>query len=306
MEFEHKPVLLEEVLSFALPSDRLALDYTLGGAGHAAALLAACPQLTLLGSDRDPWALDAAKAHLKSFGDRAQIRKGWFAEAAQKDLEDGLKADFILADLGVSSPQLDQSERGFSFRADGPLDMRMDPETGISAAQWLAEVPQKELTWVFNSYGEEPMAPRLARAVVEARDKAPITSTGQLAKIIEDAYPWKMRPKKIHPATQSFQAIRIFINDELGQLDRFLESATHLLNKGGRLLIISFHSLEDRRVKEAFLKWEKPCQCPPNLPRCICGLLPLGKRITRKPIIAGAGENNPRARSAKLRAFMAQ
>ncbi|MDT8446104.1 MAG: 16S rRNA (cytosine(1402)-N(4))-methyltransferase RsmH [bacterium] len=308
MSFSHRPVLLDEVLSFCPATAKLCLDFTLGGGGHSAALLRQFPELSLIGSDRDEQALAAAKIALEPFGTRAKIRKGAFAEQAVAYQEEGLKVDYILADLGVSSHQLDRAERGFSFGQNGPLDMRMDPSQGQSVAELLAQADEKELTQIFYRYGEESFAPRIAARICARRTQEPLTETAQLADLVFGAIPRKLHPKKIHPATKVFQALRIAVNDELGQLDRFLESAKELLNLGGRLAIISFHSLEDRPVKQAFVQWESPCICPPQIPYCQCGRLPLGHRVTKKPVTASEEEiaMNPRARSAKLRIFERQ
>ncbi|OGG99839.1 MAG: 16S rRNA (cytosine(1402)-N(4))-methyltransferase [Candidatus Lambdaproteobacteria bacterium RIFOXYD1_FULL_56_27] len=305
MTFAHRPVLVEPILALCPPKAKLYLDFTLGGGGHAGALLNKFSGLELWGSDQDPAALAAAKMTLAPFGERAKITKSDMASQASRLVEAGVKADFVLVDLGVSSAQLDQKDRGFSFSQDGPLDMRMDPEGGTSAQEYLAQVDYSELVRVLFEYGEESFAKKIASDLIQRRGKKPLETTKELAELVYQSIPRKFHPQKIHPATKTFQAIRIKINDEMGQLERFLEQAIPLLNLGGRLAMISFHSLEDRPVKQAFLAWEKPCICPPEFPVCNCGRLPLGVRVTKKPITAEPEETkaNPRARSAKLRVF---
>ncbi|MCH7478703.1 MAG: 16S rRNA (cytosine(1402)-N(4))-methyltransferase RsmH, partial [SAR324 cluster bacterium] len=214
--------------------------------------------------------------------------------------------DFLLADLGVSSPQLDRAERGFSFTRDGPLDMRMEPEgRDATAAELVNSTSHERLVHLFRTLGEERFAPRIAAAILAERARSPIATTGRLAKVVAAAVPARFHRKGHHPATKVFQALRMAVNDELGELERLLERTVDLLRPGGRVAVISFHSLEDRLVKTAFRKWEQPCECPPELPLCVCGKTPLGARATRRPIVADPMEAraNPRSRSAKLRAF---
>lgn len=305
MTFAHRPVLVEPILALCPAAAKLYLDFTLGGGGHAGALLNKFPDLELQGSDQDQAALEAAKISLAPFGQRAKITKSDMASQATRLVEAGVKADFVLVDLGVSSAQLDQKDRGFSFSQDGPLDMRMDKESGTSARDYLAQVDYPELVQVLFEYGEESFAKKIASDLIQRREKKPLETTRELAELVYQSIPRKFHPQKIHPATKTFQAIRIKTNDEMGQLERFLGQAIPLLNLGGRLAMISFHSLEDRPVKQAFSAWEKPCTCPPEFPVCTCGLLPLGVRVTKKPITAESDEirANPRARSAKLRVF---
>ena len=300
----HAPVLLGEALeALAVRAAGRYLDATLGRGGHTAAILERLGEAgRLLAVDRDPEAIRAGQRRF--VGDhRVSIARGNFAELGRIVREAGFDAGFdgVLLDLGVSSPQLDDPARGFSFLRDGPLDMRMDPEHGTSAAEWLADVPERELSWVLFEYGEERHARRIARALVKARDEAPITTTGQLAALIAAAVPGR-EPGK-HPATRSFQAIRIFINDELGALDAALKQSLELLAPGGRLCVISFHSLEDRRVKRFIRDHSQVTEPWRGLPEVPAHARPL-LRPVGKAVRAGAAElaANPRARSAVLRA----
>lgn len=300
----HAPVLLGEALeALAVRAAGRYLDATLGRGGHAAAILERLGEAgRLLAVDRDPEAIRAGQQRF--CGDqRVSIAKGNFAELGRIASEAGFDAGFdgILLDLGVSSPQLDDPARGFSFLRDGRLDMRMDPEHGASAAEWLADVPERELAWVLSRYGEERHARRIARALARARDEAPITTTGRLAELIAAAVP-KREPGK-HPATRSFQAIRIFVNDELGALDAALEQSLGLLAPGGRLCVISFHSLEDRRVKRFIRRHAEVAEPWRGLPEIPAHARPL-LRPVGKAVRAAADEvaANPRARSAVLRA----
>jgi 16S rRNA (cytosine1402-N4)-methyltransferase len=299
----HEPVLLGEVLSFVPSSAKLIVDATAGRGGHARALLEHSPQAEVLAVDRDPDAVTAVREFLASFGKRILVKQLPFSELPHHVLAESV--DFLLADLGMSSPQLHEAERGFSFSHDGPLDMRMDPSGGQTAADLVNRARPDELLETLREHGEEPFAPRIVKAIVAERQKGPITRTGQLAHLVSNAVPAKFHRRGYHPATQVFQALRIAVNDELGELDRLLAAAPGLLAHGGRLAIIAFHSLEDRRVKEAFRTWENPCVCPPDLPRCVCGKAPLGQRLTKRPETASDAElaRNPRSRSAKLRVF---
>ena len=286
--FEHQPVLAAQVLAafaeLALPSGDTApplLDCTLGGGGHSALLLEAHPGLRLIGLDRDPTARAAAAERLAPFGDRVTIVATSFGDYSPDQPVLG-----VLADLGVSSPQLDVAERGFSFRADGPIDMRMNPEAGETAAELIDRLEENELADLIYAYGEERLSRRIARRLVAERPwSGSGRSSGDLAYVIAGCFPPPARRGRIHPATRTFQALRIAVNDELGQLDRLLQHAPDWLVPGGILAIISFHSLEDRRVKTAFLG---------------DGRL---ERLSRKPLVAEAAEAeaNPRSRSAKLR-----
>ncbi len=275
------------------------MDGTLGAGGHAAGLLAGSePGGQLLGLDVDPQALDLARQTLAPFGERAWLKKGSYTSLPDQLSDLGWDAvDGILLDLGASSMQFDTPGRGFSFLADGPLDMRFDPSNPLTAAEVVNKWPEQELADILFRYGEEPAARRIARAIVAAR---PVERTRQLAEIIE-----KVKPRRgaHHPATQAFQALRIVVNGELEAVEKFLPLAVQALTPGGRLAIISFHSLEDRLVKEFFRRESKDCICPPSQPICTCGHKASIKEITRRPITPTEIEikNNSRARSAKLR-----
>jgi 16S rRNA (cytosine1402-N4)-methyltransferase len=301
--FRHEPVLLEAVLELAPRDARLLVDATVGGAGHALALLERCPSAELFACDRDPDAVAAARERLAPHGERVLIKQLAFSDLPHHLLVGSV--DFLLADLGVSSHQLETGPRGFSFTQDGPLDMRMDPDAGSPASELVNHARPEALREVLQRFGEERFAPRIVQAIVAARAQAPIETTGQLARIVAGAVPAKFQRRGFHPATRVFQALRIAVNDELGELERLLDCALGLLAPAGRLVVVSFHSLEDRLVKDRFRAWEQPCTCPPSMPACVCGKVPLGRRITRKPVTASTAESarNPRSRSAKLRAF---
>ncbi len=302
--FGHRPVLAEEVVQLVSSGARFLVDATVGGGGHAELLLSRFPQAHLFGCDQDPDAVVAARERLARFGERVMIKALNFSELHHYVLLGSV--DFLLLDLGVSSHQLDEAARGFSFTRDGPLDMRMNPESDRpSAANLVQNAAEEELRDIIFRFGEERFAPRIAKAVVRARETEPIATTGQLARIVAEAVPHRFHRQGHHPATKTFQALRIAVNDELGELDAVLDRVDSLLAHGGRIAAIAFHSLEDRRVKKRFREWENPCACPPDFPRCVCGKLPLGRRVTRKPLSAGKGEiaDNPRARSARLRAY---
>lgn len=296
----------EEVLHWLQPvNGGIYLDGTLGGAGHSRLLLDAAKGSRLIGLDRDPAALQEAAEILAPYGDRVSLHHATFDQANQV-LEvlgiDGL--DGMLLDLGVSSHQLDTPERGFSFRFDAPLDMRMDPTEGETAADVVNQADEAELVRIFFEYGEERYSRRIVRRIIARRLESPLLSTGELAQLVRDAVPGGQRPSKIHPATRVFQALRIYVNDELGQAKRGVETAISLLKPGGRLVVISFHSLEDRIVKHLFREKSKGCICPPRLPVCQCDNTPDVKILTRKGIKAGDSEvdRNARSRSAVLRA----
>ncbi|MDH4225314.1 MAG: 16S rRNA (cytosine(1402)-N(4))-methyltransferase RsmH [Deltaproteobacteria bacterium] len=302
--FYHRPILVEEVLAHVPKGARLLVDATLGGGGHAQVLLERFPQATLLGADRDPAAVRAAGTRLASFGGRVVIQHLAFNDLPRHAPAGGV--DFLLADLGVSSPQLDEGERGFSFTRDGPLDMRMDPgHGGRTAHEWVNRADEKELEEIFFRLGEEKFSRKVVRAIAKARGAGDIATTGQLAGLVGQAIPARFHLRGRHPATRIFQALRMAVNDELGQLAALLDAAPDMLSPGGRVAVISFHSLEDRMVKERFKSWESPCTCPPKMPRCVCGKTPVGRRVTRKPLTASEEEihANPRSRSAKLRVF---
>jgi 16S rRNA (cytosine1402-N4)-methyltransferase len=304
--FRHEPVLVQEVADLAPAGARVIVDATLGGGGHAAFLLERFPGAELFGSDRDPEAVQAARARLEPFANRVLLKSLRFSQIHHHILLGTV--DFLLADLGVSSHQLGSAERGFSFSSDGPLDMRMDPaQGGPTAADLVNDASDEQLRDWLKQFGEERFTPRIVQAIVRARKAAPIETTGQLARLVAGAVPARFHRKGYHPATQVFQALRIVVNSELEELEALLDHVPGLLAPKGRVAVIAFHSLEDRIVKDRFRLWEHPCVCPPHLPRCVCGRAPLGRRVTRKPVTAGAAELalNPRSRSAKLRAFEA-
>ena len=305
MEFQHRSVLLDECIdALSIRPDGIYLDGTLGGAGHS---LEICRRLTtgrLIGVDRDEVALRAAAERLKPFADRVTTVHSNFCEI--NTILDGLGLDGVdgmLFDLGVSSPQLDDASRGFSYMADAPLDMRMDRGEALTASTVVNEWPQEELRRILYEYGEERYAPQIAAAIVRRRQQRPIETTLELVDVIRSAMPPQALREKQHPAKRSFQAIRIAVNDELASVSRLMHDAIDRLNPGGRLAVITFHSLEDRIVKNAMQAAAKGCTCPPEFPICICGKKPKVRVLTRKPIVSGAQElaENPRARSAKLR-----
>ena len=275
------------------------MDATVGAGGHARALLEAGPEIRLLGVDRDPDAVELARTRLADFGSRVQVLEANFGDL-ESVLERHPAPDGILADLGLSSMQLERAERGFSFRRDGPLDMRMS-RSGRTAADVVANASAEELSRIFFEYGEEWMAVKIARAILEERSRGPITTTRQLSRIVAGV---RGDREKIDPATRVFQALRIEVNEELQSLSRFLAFAIERLNAGGRLAMISYHSLEDRMVKETFRRQSGLCLCPPKLPVCVCGARRALVVLTRRPIRPSAPEvaANPRSRSARLRA----
>jgi 16S rRNA (cytosine1402-N4)-methyltransferase len=307
MVFSHVSVLPREVVAYlAVRPGGIYVDGTIGGAGHAAAILELSgPDGRLIGFDRDPAALAAAAERLQGFGDRVTLIHGNFAGMQPQLTAIGIgQVHGVLLDLGVSSHQLDTPERGFSFQVDAPLDMRMNPTEGDSAVALVNEGSEEELTDIIFRYGEERWARRIAKFIVAARSEAPILSTGQLAAIISGAIPRKAQEERLHPATRTFQALRIAVNQELASLETLLGTTVDLLAPGGRMVVISFHSLEDRIVKESFRSFTGRCICPRSLPRCSCGARAQLKVLTSKPVTAAADEVavNPRARSAKLRA----
>jgi 16S rRNA (cytosine1402-N4)-methyltransferase len=299
----HQSVLLSEIVDYLRPSrdDGTLVDATIGLGGHAEALLTRYPSIRLLGIDRDPAALAASAARLEKFGDRVTLAQG-----RHETLIDILKKQKIesvsglLADLGVSSMQLDDASRGFSFRYDAPLDMRMGPES-TTAAELVNTLGERELATILREYGEEPMARGIARAIVNGRAECPIETTARLAEIVRSVK--KPRFREIDPSTLTFQALRIAANEELVGLDKFVDDAVSVLEKGSRIAIIAFHSLEDRIVKRALRRLEGECTCPPNLPVCGCGAIEAVKILTSRPVTASEEEidRNPRSRSAKLR-----
>lgn len=305
MEFYHKSVLLEECIQgLNLRPDGIYLDGTLGGAGHSSQIVRRLTTGRLIGVDRDQVALNAASQRLEPWKDRVTLVHSNFKEI--NSILDGLGiagVDGMLFDLGVSSPQLDDGQRGFSYMSDAPLDMRMNREDRLTAYEVVNLWSREELRRILYEYGEERYAPQIAAAIDRKRQTAPIETTLQLVDVIRSALPAQALREKQHPAKRSFQAIRIAVNDELGSVREMLEEAIPRLNPGGRLAVITFHSLEDRIVKSAMAAAAKGCTCPPEFPVCICGKKPQVKLITRKPIVSGAAEleENPRARSAKLR-----
>ncbi len=304
-EFHHVSVLLEECIEgLAIKPDGIYVDGTLGGAGHSSRIAALLTTGRHIGIDRDPIALKAAGERLKPWEDRVTLVHSNFCEI--KSVLDELNiegVDGILLDLGVSSPQLDDGGRGFSYMVDAPLDMRMNNEDSLSAYDVVNTWSFEELKKILYEYGEERYAPRIASAICARREERPIGTTLELVDIIRSAMPAAALREKQHPAKRSFQAIRIAVNDELNSVAKVMEDAIPKLNKGGRLAVITFHSLEDRIVKNAMASAAKGCTCPPNFPVCVCGKKPEVKIITRKPIVSGPEEleRNPRARSAKLR-----
>ena len=304
-EFHHISVLLDECIEgLNIKPDGIYVDGTLGGAGHSSQIAKRLTTGMLIGIDRDPVALKAAGERLAPFGDRVKLVHSNFCEIASVLKELNIEGvDGILLDLGVSSPQLDDGERGFSYMADAPLDMRMNNEDSLSADTVVNTWPYEELKRILYEYGEERYAPKIAAAICERREQAPIRTTLELVDIIRSAMPAAALREKQHPAKRSFQAIRIAVNDELGSVEKVMKDAIPCLNKDGRLAIITFHSLEDRIVKTGMANASKGCTCPPNFPVCVCGKKPQVKLITRKPIVSGQQEldRNPRARSAKLR-----
>ncbi|MBO6054214.1 MAG: 16S rRNA (cytosine(1402)-N(4))-methyltransferase RsmH [Oscillospiraceae bacterium] len=306
MEFQHAPVLLHECIeALNIQPDGIYLDGTLGGAGHSREIAARLSEAgMLIGVDRDPAALQAAGERLSSMKARILLVHENFQNLREILNQAGVdRIDGMLFDLGVSSPQLDEAERGFSYMNDALLDMRMNPEDRLSAYEVVNDWPQEELKRILFDYGEERYAPLIAAAIVRERAKKPIETTLELSAVIRGAMPAQALREKQHPAKRSFQAIRIAVNDELGAVERMMEAAPDLLKPGGRLAVITFHSLEDRIVKNAMQTAAKGCICPPSFPVCVCGRKPSVRILTKKPITSQPEEleENPRARSAKLR-----
>ena len=303
--FHHVSVLLDECIEgLNIKPDGIYVDGTLGGAGHSFQIAKRLTTGTLIGIDRDPVALKAAGERLAPYGDRVKLVHSNFCEIKQVLADLGIEGvDGILLDLGVSSPQLDDGSRGFSYMADAPLDMRMNNEDALTAATVVNTWSQEELKRILYDYGEERYAPRIASAICRRREEKPIETTLELVDIIRSAMPPAALREKQHPAKRSFQAIRIAVNDELGSVEKVMRDAIPCLNPEGRLAIITFHSLEDRIVKNGMAEAAKGCTCPPNFPVCVCGKKPKVKLVSRKPIVSGQEEldRNPRARSAKLR-----
>ena len=305
MEYTHAPVLLRECIEgLNIRPDGIYVDGTLGRAGHSREIAARLTTGRLICIDRDQAALDAAPQRLGGLMSKVTLVHGNFEQL--DSILDGLSlpgVDGMLFDLGVSSPQLDDPERGFSYMHDAPLDMRMDQTAPLTAAHVVNEWPQEELKNILWRYGEERYSGLIAAAIVRKRQEAPIETTFQLVDVIRSAMPGSALREKQHPAKRSFQAIRIAVNDELRAVERMLQSAVPRLNPGGRLAVISFHSLEDRIVKTSLADFARGCTCPPDFPVCVCGKKPDIKLVNRKPIVSGDEElkENPRARSAKLR-----
>jgi 16S rRNA (cytosine1402-N4)-methyltransferase len=303
VSIEHTPVLLTQAIEgLALRPNAVCIDATLGGGGHAEAILRALgPQARLLGLDADPEALARVQTRLAPFAGQTTLVQANFRDIGSVATASGFpEVDAILMDLGVSSYQLWEAERGFSFAASGPLDMRMDPRSELTAGEIVNTWPQDELADIIYRYGEEPRSRRIARAIVAAR---PLHTTAALAEVIARAASIRNDRNRIHPATRSFQALRIVVNDELGALEEALPQALALLASGGRLVVITFHSLEDRLVKQFMQREARDCLCPPDLPACRCGHQAQLRIKTRKPIQPDEAEvvANPRSRSAKLR-----
>ena len=306
--FHHIPILRDTVVSLLAPQrGGTFVDGTLGGGGHAEAVLERLPEGgRLYGIDRDSAAIEAASLRLTRFGEAFTAIRGNFFDMKRLLAGQGvMEADGILLDLGVSSHQLDTPERGFSYHEDAPLDMRMDPSAPLSAYDVVNGYPAEALARIIREYGEERYAMRVANAIVREREKAPLDSTVGLADIVKHAMPAPARREQQHPARRTFQALRIEVNGELAGLSDALTDAHDLLRSGGVLAVITFHSLEDRIVKQAFKTFENPCTCDPRAPICTCGKKPTARMLTKKPIVAGEAElkENPRARSAKLRAI---
>nr|WP_302627716.1 16S rRNA (cytosine(1402)-N(4))-methyltransferase RsmH [uncultured Eubacterium sp.] len=308
MDFKHVSVLLKETIDgLNIKPDGIYVDGTLGGGGHAYEV---CKHLSskgrLIGIDQDSEALEAARERLSEFEDKVTMVRSNYCEidTILKDLDID-KVDGIVLDLGVSSYQLDNLERGFSYKADAPLDMRMDTRQMITASDVVNNYSENELYRIIRDYGEDRFAKNIAKHIVMARKKKPLTTTGELSEIVKESVPMKFQAKGGHPAKKTFQAIRIEVNNELKVLKDSIDTMIEHLNLGGRICIITFHSLEDRIVKTKFRENENPCTCPPDFPVCVCGKVSKGKVITRKPIIPSEEEivNNKRAKSSKLRIF---
>ena len=303
--YGHRPVLLDECLeALNIRPDGIYIDGTLGRAGHSLEIARRLTTGRLISIDRDETAIEAAKERLADYMDRVTLVHSNFDRVGEILEELGIHGvDGMLFDLGVSSPQLDEAERGFSYMNDAPLDMRMDRTAYLTARHVVNEWSYEELRRILFDFGEERYAPAIAKGICRARESAPIETTAQLVDIIKSSMPPAALREKQHPAKRSFQAIRIAVNGELDALPPMLEAAAEVLNVGGRLAVISFHSLEDRIIKKTMQELATGCTCPPNFPVCVCGKKPKMKLVSRKPIVSGAAEleYNPRARSAKLR-----
>lgn len=303
MEYNHRPVLLKETMdAIALKPNGVYIDGTVGGGGHSEAIAERLDDGFLLSIDRDPDAVSAASERLKRFP-QVKVVRGNFSDMDAIAYENGIKsADGILLDIGVSSFQLDSPDRGFSYRNDAPLDMRMSKE-GTTAADLVNNLSQSELAAIIREYGEDANAGRIAAGIVRAREKKPILTTGELTEVIKASLPAAVKREEGHPARKTFQALRIAVNGELEALEKGLESAFGLLKPGGRLLVITFHSLEDRIVKQRMADWAQGCICPKDFPVCVCGRKPRARIIYKRGVTPSEEEltENPRARSARLR-----
>ena len=308
MEFSHQPVLLQETIeNLKIKPEGIYVDGTIGGAGHAEEV---CKRLSgsgrLIGIDQDADAIEAARSRLIQYKDRVTILRGNYCNLTEMLEQEGIQSvDGILLDLGVSSHQLDDAERGFTYREDVPLDMRMDRRQALSAREVVNDYDERELYRIIRDYGEERYAQNIARHICRSRQEQPIVTTGQLTEIIRASIPAKARAAGGHPAKRTFQAIRIEVNRELEVLQDSLEGMIDFLNDRGRICVITFHSLEDRIVKNIFRKAENPCTCPPDFPVCVCGKKPKGIIVTRKPVVPSEEEmkTNTRSKSSKLRVF---
>ena len=307
MQFEHISVLTQEVVDFAPESTQTILDCTLGGGGHSRCLLENFPDAKLYGIDRDALAVKASAERLKTYEKQTKLSQASFSELPEFFAECGEPVfDYIMADLGLSSEQLVRAERGFSFLREGPLDMRMDPDRQqITAAHFVNNSSEQELLKILRNFGEERFARKIVGKILEFREKNPLKTTKELAQLVSSVIPRRLQKQGFNPATLTFQALRIAVNNELQELEVLLKQIPSRLKKDGRVALISFHSLEDRIVKHQFRKWENPCVCPTDLPYCICGEKPRGRVLTRRPVNATKKEvaDNPRSRSAHLRVF---
>jgi 16S rRNA (cytosine1402-N4)-methyltransferase len=305
-DFSHTPVLLDKCIELLnISPEGVYLDGTLGGAGHSSAIAQLLGTGFVIGLDQDAQAIEAASERLKPYGSRARIIKANFKDSKSAIQSLGLsQVDGVLLDLGVSSWQLDEGSRGFSFNRDGRLDMRMDSDESLTAHEVVNKYEESRLADIFFKYGEEKLSRKIAYRIALSRAEKPLETTYELAQVVRGAFTKKTLATDLHPERRVFQAIRIEVNQELSVLERSLEDMLGILKSGGRICVISYHSLEDRIVKTAFRRWENPCTCPPDFPVCVCGKKPMAKVLTKKPVIPQESEmeQNKRARSAKLRA----
>jgi len=307
IQIDHISVLAQEVVDFAPESTKAILDCTLGGGGHSRRLLEKFPDAKLYGIDRDALAVKAAAGRLEIYEKQTKLSQASFSELPELFADCGEPVfDYILADIGLSSEHLASAERGFSFLKEGPLDMRMDPDRQqITAALLVNNSSEQELINILRNYGEERFARKIAGKILEIREQTPLKSTKELAQLVSTVIPRRLQKKGFNPATLTFQALRIAVNNELQELKVLLKQIPSRLKPNGRMAVISFHSLEDRIVKHQFRKWENPCVCPTDIPYCLCDEKPLGRVLTRRPVNASKKEvtDNPRSRSAHLRVF---